>query len=281
MKKHIAEENTTGDAPRGKPRNLIKMVLEESKDAEREEKLGRGDDEENSGHESGSSASFVRESGEIGVYHEEEHPVPKPLPKIVPQVHNSTSGRDMANKSESLHKETHLHPNDQVGEVDDDPKKKSATSKSKSKVEMKSQDLKTMPHKEKSPKSPNKEKAKEDKESSKDKTEHSFHVPQDAKIHKKHKKKAPIRVSKVSHLVKKRLHHNHLTAHVTHPHVVENHLKAVHKMPVIKGRVCHAILEIMQILIFWKKIANGDVDYAIKLKKEVRLYMGNFSRRIM
>ena len=228
------------DAPRGKPRNLIKMVLEESKDAEREEKIGRENDEENSGHESGSSASFVRGSGETGMHHEEEQPIPKPLPKIVPQVSNSTSGKDIVNKSESLYKETHLHPNNQVGEVDDDAKKKSATSKSKSKVEMKSQVLKTMVHKEKSP---NKEKAKEDEESSKDKTEHSSHI-QDAKIHKKPKKKAPIRVSKVSHLAKKRLHHKHLTVHVTHP-VVGNHLKVVHKTPVIKGTVCNAILEIM------------------------------------
>lgn len=248
----MAEENTTGGAPLWKPRNLIKMVLEESNDAEREEKLERENDEENSGQESGSPASFVRGSGEIGVYHEEEHPVPKPLPKNVPQVSNSTSGKDIANKSESLHKETHLHPNDQVGEVDDDPKKKSATSKSQTKVEMKSQDLKPMAHKEVST---NKEKPKEDEESSRDKTTHSSHV-QDAKIHKKHKKKAHISVSKVSHLAKKRLHHKHLTAHVTHPRVVENHLKVVHKMPVIKGTVCHAIIKIMRILIFQEKICE-------------------------
>ena len=241
MKKQIAEENTTGGAPRARPRNLIKMVLEESKDAERIEKLESENDEENSGQESGSSASFVRGSGEIGVYHEEEQPVPKPLPKNVPQVRNSTSGKDIANKSESLHKKTHLHSNDQVGEVDDHPKEKSSTGKSKSKVEMNRKDLKTMANKEKSP---NKGKPKEDEEMAKEKTEHSSHV-QDAKIYKKHKKKAPIRVSKVSHLAKKRLHHKHLTAHVTHPHEVENHFKVVNKMPVIKGTVCHAMLDIM------------------------------------
>ena len=228
-------------SPREKPGNLIKMVLKESKDAEREERLGRENDEENSGQESGSSASFAQGSGETGAYHGGEDPAPKPDPKNVPQISNSTSAKDMANKSEPLHKEAHLHPYDQAGAVDDDPKKKSATSKNKtkSKVQIKSKDSKTVIHKEKSL---NKEKAKKDK-SSKDKTEHSSHV-QDAKIHKKNMKKVPIRVSKVSNLAKKRLHRKHVTADVTHPHVVKNHLKVVHKMPVIKGTVCHAILEI-------------------------------------
>ena len=239
-KKHIAEANSTLSTPLDeRPRNLTEMVLDESKDAEREERLGRENDEENSGQESGSSASFVQGSGETEVSHEEAHPVPTPHPKNVPQISNSTSGKDLANKSEPLHKETHLHPNDHVGEVGDDPKKKSSTNKSKSKVEIKSKDLKTMMHKENSL---NKEKAKKE-EHSKDKTEHTAHV-QDAKIQKKNIKKTPVRVSKVSHLAKKRLPHKHLTAHVTHPHVVENHLKVLHKMPVVKGTVCHAILEI-------------------------------------
>lgn len=227
------EENATVSAPRGKPRNLIKMVLEESKDAEREEKLGNENNEENSGLESGSSASFVQGNGETGMYHEEEHPIPKPHPKNVPQVSNSTSAKDIVSESEPLHKETHLNLKDQVGETDDDPKKKSATSKgrSKTKVEIKSKDSKTKVHKDQSL---NKEKAKEDK------TEHTPQVV-DAKILKKNTKKAPINVSKVSHLAKKRLHHKYITAHVTHPHVAVSHLKAVHKMPVSKGTVCYAI----------------------------------------
>lgn len=266
--KHIAEENATVSAGRTKPRNLIKMVLEESKDAEREEKLRHENDEENSGHESGSPASFVQGSGEIGAYHEGEHLVPKPHPKNVPQISNSSrandianesdtlkphpkhvpqisnssSAKDVANESEPLHNETHLRPNDQVEEVDDHPNKKSATSKSKSKVEIKSKDLKTKVHKDASQ---NKEKVKEE-ERSKGKTEHTSQV-QDAELHKKNMKKAPIRVSKVSHLAKKRLHNKYMTAHVTHPHVVESHPRVVHKMPVGKGTVCHAILEIAQI----------------------------------
>ena len=237
-KKHIAEagvhqeDNATVSDPREKPRNLIKMVLEESKEAEREEKLGNENNEEDSGQESGSSASFVQGSGETGVGHEEEHPVPQPHPKNVPQISNSTSAKDIANKSEPLHRETHFNPSDHAEEVDDHPKKKSATSKNKSKVEIKNKDLKTKVLKDESL---NKEKAKEEQRS-KDKTEHSSHV-QDAKIHKKNMKKAPIRVSKVSHLAKKRLHRKYKTAHVTHPRVVENHLKVVHKMPVSKGIV--------------------------------------------
>lgn len=236
-KKDTAKGNATEGAPRDKPRNLIKMVLDESKDAEREEKLRRENDEENSGQESGSSASFVKGSDETGVYYEEAHPVPTPHPKNVTQISNSTSEKDIENKNEPLHKVTHLHPNDHVGELDDDPKKKSATSKSKSKVEMKSKDLKTKVHK-----SLNNERAKEE-EHSKDKPEHTPHV-QNAKIHRNNIKKVPIKASKVSHLAKKRHHNKHLTPHVTHPHVVGNHLKVLHKMPVIKGTVRHAILEI-------------------------------------
>lgn len=235
--KHITEagtypeENATASAPLGKPRNLIKMVLEESKDAERAEKLGNENNEENSGLESGSSASFVQGDGETVLYHEEEHPIPKLHPKIVPQVSNSTSAKDIARESEPLHKETQLNLKDQVGETDDDAKKKSATSKSRSKtkVEIKSKDSKTKVHKDQSL---NKEKAKEER--SKDKSEHTPQV-QDAKILKKNTKKAPIKVSKVSHLAKKRLHHKYITAHVTHPHVAVSHSKAVHKMPVSKG----------------------------------------------
>ena len=235
--KHITEagtypeENATASAPLGKPRNLIKMVLEESKDAEREEKLGNENNEENSGLESGSSASFVQGDGETVLYHEEEHPIPKLHPKNVPQVSNSTSAKDIASESEPLHKETQLNLKDQVGETDDDAKKKSATSKSRSKtkVEIKSKDSKTKVHKDQSL---NKEKAKEER--SKDKSEHTPQV-QDAKILKKNTKKAPIKVSKVSHLAKKRFHHKYITAHVTHPHVAVSHSKAVHKMPVSKG----------------------------------------------
>ena len=242
------EENATVSAPRGKPRNLIYMVLDESKDAELEEKLGKENNEDNSGLESGSSASFVQGNGETGLYHEEEHPIPKPHTKNVPQVSNSASAKDNASESEPLHnKETHLNLKDQAGEKNDDPKKNSATNKgrSKTKVEIKSKDSKTKMHKDQSL---NKEKAKEGR--SKDKTEHTPQV-QDAKIHKKNMKKAPIKVSKVSHFAKKRLHHKYITAHVTHPHVAVSHSKAVHKMPVSKGTVCHAISEITKI--FFRK----------------------------
>lgn len=232
-KKYIKEENASVSARRTKPRNLIKMVLEESKDAEREEKLEQENDDENSGQEFGSSAGFVQGSGETGAYHEEEHPAPKPRPKNLPQVSNSSSTKVVAKENETLHNETHLHPkrlkaNDKVDELNDHPK--SDSSKIKAKVEVKNKDLKSKLHKERS-------KDEEQSETSKAKIEHN------AELQKESTKKEPIRVSKVSHLAKKKLHNKFVTAHVTHPHVVESHSKVVHKMPVskAKGTVCHAI----------------------------------------
>lgn len=239
--KHFEEGHTAVSARRTKPRNLIKMVLEESKDAEREEKLEQENDYENSGEEFGSSAGFVQGSGETGAYHEEEHPASKPHPKNAPQASNSSSTRDVAKENGTLHNETHLHPkrlgaNDQVKELNSHPIKNSDSSKIEAKVELKNKDLKSKLHKETA-------KGEEHSETSKAKIEHKSHV-HNAELHKKSTKKVPIRVSKVSHLAKKRLHNKYVTTHVTHPHVVESHSKVVQKIPVSKGTVCNAMLEI-------------------------------------
>lgn len=220
-------------ALRTKPKNLIRMVLEESKEAEQEEKLEReNDDDENSGQEYGSSANFVQASGETVAYHEKEHPASKPqnapqVSKNVAQVSNSSSTKNVAKENETLHKETHLKPK---------PNKKSDSSEIEAKVETKNEKLKSNLHKEKV-------KSEEHSEAPKAKIEHTSHV-HNAELHKNITKKEPIRVSKVTHLAKKRLHNKYVKAHVTHPHVVENHSKVVHKMPVSKGTVCHAISEI-------------------------------------
>ncbi|XP_078344489.1 uncharacterized protein LOC144630083 isoform X2 [Oculina patagonica] len=230
--KHIEQENASVSARRTKPRNLIKMVLEESKDAEQEEKLEQENDVGNSGQEAGSSAGFVQGSGETGAYHEEEQPAPKPHPKTVPQVSNSSTTKDVAKENETLHNQTHVIPkpleaNDRAGELNDHPK--SDSSKIKAKVEIKDKDLKSKLHKEKA-------QSEENSETSKAKIEHN------AELHKKSAKKEPIRVSKVSHLAKKRLHNKYVTAHVTHPHVVESHSKVVHKKPISKASqpMCHS-----------------------------------------
>lgn len=231
--KHVAEEKAAVSARRTKPRNLIKMVLEESNDAEQEEKLEHENDEDYSGQESGSSASFVQGSGETGAYHEGAHPAPKPRPKNTPQSSNSSLVKDKAQEKEPLLNETHLK---QVGEVNDYPNKKSVTSKSIAKVEVKNNDSKSELHKDASL---HEEEAKGEGHT-KAKIEQTPPV-RNAELHKTGVKKEPIKVSKVSHLAKKRLHNKYMTAHVTHPHVVKSHSRVVHKKPVIKGIVCNAI----------------------------------------
>ena len=246
-KKHSINEHVAvrsrSNAQHKHPKNLIKMVLIESKDGEQEEKslsqeqdesLSQEQDEENSGQDSGSSSSFVPRSGNTAGQLEEEHPILKPHPNNMTGVKTHTSTKDVARKNVTLHTDT---SNEEKKGIDN--KNKQSGAKSTDKTERKN-DSKSTQHKDKValPEAHN-DKVKS-KETTKEKVQHT-HGVQNTQVYKKLAKKAePVRTPKVAvHLAKQKLHNKYLAVHVTHPHVVKSHTKVIHRKPVTKGTVCH------------------------------------------
>jgi len=221
-------------------KNLIKMVLKESKEAEQQEdtyshELDNG--EESSGQVSGSANSFAKGSGNTGVERlEEEHPSLKPQTANMTGVKALSSGKEQTKGNVTAHKET-------TGEKDKgtDYKNISAgTGKTRDKAERKNVSEST--GREDTPlQNIDNDKAR-GKGNAKEKVEH-LHNVQNTQEHKKFAKKELIKASKVSpHLTKKKIHNKYLAAHVTHPHVTKSHAKILHRKPVNKAAppACHS-----------------------------------------
>lgn len=182
---------------RSKPRNLIKMVLEESRHAEQLEKLETGNHEETSAQDSGSSAALVQQSDDQKVYHEEKG--------------NQT---ELPQNGTSLHKNIPRNSSNETS-VTVEGKAKNMVNESASKLLRNT----TFPN----------EKAK-DEGRSKPLAKQVDLVRKQEGVRKKSGKKASVGVSHVKHLARK-----HMTSHVVHPQVAKKLSKVVHKKTVNKG----------------------------------------------
>lgn len=193
---------------RSKPRNLIKMVLEESRHAEQLEKLETGNHEETSAQDSGSSAALVQQSDDQKVYHEEKG--------------NQT---ELPQNGTSLHKNIPRNSSNETS-VTVEGKAKNMVNESASKLLRNT----TFPN----------EKAK-DEGRSKPLAKQVDLVRKQEGVRKKSVKKASVGVSHVKHLARKRVHGKHMTSHVVHPQVAKKLSKVVHKKTVNKGssQMCH------------------------------------------
>ena len=187
---------------RSKPRNLIKMVLEESRHAEQLEKLETGNHEETSAQDSGSSAALVQQSDDQKVYHEEKG--------------NQT---ELPQNGTSLHKNIPRNSSNETS-VTVEGKAKNMVNESASKLLRNT----TFPN----------EKAK-DEGRSKPLAKQVDLVRKQEGVRKKSVKKASVGVSHVKHLARKRVHGKHMTSHVVHPQVAKKLSKVVHKKTVNKG----------------------------------------------
>lgn len=187
---------------RSKPRNLIKMVLEESRHAEQLEKLETGNHEETSAQDSGSSAALVQQSDDQKVYHEEKG--------------NQT---ELPQNGTSLHKNIPRNSSNETS-VTVEGKAKNMVNESASKLLRNT----TFPN----------EKAK-DEGRSKPLAKQVDLVRKQEGVRKKSVKKASVGVSHVKHLARKRVHGKHMTSHVVHPQVAKKLSKVAHKKTVNKG----------------------------------------------
>ncbi|XP_022788267.1 uncharacterized protein LOC111328157 [Stylophora pistillata] len=196
---------------RSKPRNLIKMVLEESKQAEQQER--ENNDEENSAQDSGSSSgSLAQGSGDQRVSHK-----------------NGTVVK--GNQTELPQNHTNLHQNIPRNSSNE----KLLPVKSKAKNMVKSSNSKRLKNT-----TLHEVKAK-DEGRSKPRVKQVDVVHRKEVVRKKSVKKASIGISHVKHLTRKRLHSKYMTVHAVHPQVTKNHSKVVLKKTVNKGssQMCH------------------------------------------
>ena len=215
-------------------KNLIKMVLKESKDAQQEEhtyshELDNG--EEISGQVSGSANSFVQGSGNTGVERlEEEHLSLKPQTANMTEVKARASAKEETKENMTAHKES----NGEKDKGSDYKNINAGMGKTKDKAEGKNFS-ESAGRKNTSLHNVDNDKLRS-KGNAKGKVEHIQNV-QNTLEHKKLARKEPIKASKLSpHLTKKKIHNKYLAGHVTHPHVTKSHAKVLHKKPVNKGK---------------------------------------------
>ena len=207
---------------------MIKKVIKDSKNGEKEENNSSGDqdtNEENAEQNSGFLTSYAPENDTVGVGVEDDHPILKPLPKNVSVSYNHTITKEKEKEKVILPKQSDGGFTGNKTDVIDrqDENKKSNNS-------VKSTQLKdTLSH----------DVHKEEKESKVEKSlkaEHKGSV-QNTQPHHRPVKKEPIRTGKVSpHLARKKLHDKYLASHVTHPHMSESHRKVTHTKTIRKGK---------------------------------------------
>lgn len=207
---------------------MIKKVIKDSKNGEKEENNSSGDQDtngENAEQNSGFLTSYAPENDSVGVGVGDDHPILKPLPKSVSVSYNHTITKEKEKEKVILPKQSDGGFTGNKTDVIDrqDENKKSNNS-------VKSTQLKdTLSH----------DVHKEEKESKVEKSlkaEHKGSV-QNTQPHHRPVKKEPIRTGKVSpHLARKKLHNKYLASHVTHPHMSESHRKVTHTKTIRKGK---------------------------------------------
>ena len=222
---------------------MIKKVIKDSKNGEKEENNSSGDqdtNEENGEQNSGFLTSYAPENDTVGVGVGDEHPILKPHPKNVSASYNHTITKLKEKEKVILPKQSDGGVTGNKTDVIDrqDEKKKSNNSvKSTQLQDTLSHDV----HKEE----------KESKGENSLKAEHKGRV-QNTQPHHRPVKKEPIRTDKVSsHLARRKLHNKYLVSRVTHPHVSESHRKVTHTKTIRKGMAytCHAVTLLWKLLL--------------------------------
>ena len=212
---------------------MIKKVIKDSKNGEKEENNSSGDqdtNEENAEQNSGFLTSYASENDTIRVGVEDEYPILKTHPKNVSVSYNHTITKEKEKEKVILPSQSDRGVIGKKTDVIDtqDGNKKSNNS-------VKSTQLKdTLSHDE----------HKEEKESKVEKSLKATHKGSVQNTQPHNRPVKAIRTAKVSpHFARKKLHNKYLASHVTHQHMSESHRKVTHTKTISKGIVytCHAI----------------------------------------